>query len=204
VILDNEFAGAYFGFRGDSMSEDLGQATESIRRAIEGLVSELRADRRMAEVLKLHRALNSLEEVSGNQEPTKLSALFGMEAERSAPEPTRPDVFYGMSPLEAAKRYLQTKGVARPLKDILDAIRAGGCKADNEEEVRKSLTRSTYEVAKVGEDLFGLVSFYPHVKRGGKKRGAGLDSDDATASNGENGVEPEGVPVDELEQKPSK
>jgi hypothetical protein len=46
----------------------------------------------------------------------------------------------------------------------------GGADAGNEEKLRMSLARSTWDMAKIGEDLFGLLEFYPHIKRGRKKK----------------------------------
>ena len=61
---------------------------------------------------------------------------------------------------------------------IIEALKTGGVKAD-EDTLRLSLSRSTWDVAKVGEDLYGLLEFYPHIKRGGRGKKA------ASAASGE-------------------
>jgi hypothetical protein len=72
--------------------------------------------------------------------------------------------------LEAAKRFIKKRGRACTLDEIVSGICAGGCQDVKEEELGKSLSRSTLEVAKVGEDLYGLVEFYPEVKRERKRK----------------------------------
>jgi hypothetical protein len=54
--------------------------------------------------------------------------------------------------------------------DIVAGLRAGGCTQFDEDALRRSLIRSTYEIAKINDDLFGLVEFYPHLKRGRRRR----------------------------------
>jgi hypothetical protein len=179
------------------MSNGLTEAADKVRHEVKEKVEAIRSDSRMSEVLKLHRLLNGLEEVAG--EPlTQLAALFGLEGvTNEAPALSiRADEYYGLTPLEAAKRYLKRKGQARPFQEIVVAVRSGGCKVDNEDELRRSMTRSTYEVAKVGEDLFGLVEFYSHVKRGKKRAGAAdLDVDTEERTSLESASEPDSTTV---------
>ena len=56
------------------------------------------------------------------QPPTALSVLFGLEEGGEI----RPDEFYGMSGLEAAKRYLKKRGQARPFDEIGEERAEGG------------------------------------------------------------------------------
>jgi hypothetical protein len=41
-----------------------------------------------------------------------------------------------------------------------------------------SLSRSTYDVVKAAEDLYGLIEYFPHVKRGRKKKSNGEKQDE--------------------------
>lgn len=79
------------------------------------------------------------------------------------------DEFYGVPTLDAAKRYLRKAPDARPFDEIVQAVRAGGGKVDNEEELKKGLSRSTFDIVKIG-DRYGAIEKYPHIKRGGAKR----------------------------------
>ncbi len=69
----------------------------------------------------------------------------------------------------------------RGIDEIVQAVRAGGGRIDSEEDLRLSLSRSTYEVAKISENMYGLVEFYAHIKRErGKKKKVGVsESQDA-------------------------
>jgi hypothetical protein len=157
------------------MSDTLRAAAQALRDELDGRVAVIKSLPVMEEVLKVHAALNALEAIMG--EPlTTLTALFGMDAESSVV--IRADEFYGLGPLEAAKRYLKKRGEARPFTEIVEAIQAGGGRVDSPEDLRLSLSRSTYEVAKVGDDLYGLVEFYPHLKRErSKKKRPGMNEE---------------------------
>ena len=160
------------------MSEPLIAAAEEVRRQIQVLAGEILQDGRMAEMRRLLTGLNTLEDLSG-QPKTALSSVFNFGEAAATQQETRiePDEFYGLDALEAAKRYLKKRGKAVPFTEILAAVRSGGCDVGNEAKLRMSLARSTWDIAKVGEDRFGLLEFYPHVKRGGKKKnGAMKDS----------------------------
>jgi hypothetical protein len=145
-------------------------AAEKVRADIAERAEELKAHPAMAEIVRKKHALNALETLMGEQ-ITSLADILGLEAEspQASELQLKPDEYYSLEPLEAAKRYLKRRGEARSFSEILAAIRSAGCRADSEERLRESLTRSTYEVAKVGQDYFGLTEFYG-IKRGGKKR----------------------------------
>jgi hypothetical protein len=155
------------------MSDTLRDAAKAVRQQLDEKVAAIKSDPAMAEVLKLQAGLNALESLAGDPSTT-LAQLFGMDRVDAPAAPLiRADEFYGLAPLEAAKRYLKKRGEARQFDDILASIRAGGCRVESEEDLRLSLARSTYEVAKISENLYGLVEFYSHIKRerGKKKKG---------------------------------
>jgi hypothetical protein len=169
----------------ETVKAQLEQALIGMKQNLEAGVAELKGDPRMAEIIESHKKLNDLEGML-DRSKTSLAELFGLGvAEKKEGRLTiRMDEFFGLQPLEAAKRYLKKKGEAATLDEIVAAIQAGGCKVNSAANLRKTLTRSTWQVAKVGRDGFGLVEFY-----GGRKRG--LKKDKATGAEGED--EPEEV-----------
>jgi len=170
------------------MSDAILAAAEELRRKIDEKVGVIKADPNMAEVLRLQQGLNALEEIVGQPKST-LAQLFGLDAPTAEASTSvysiRPDEYYGLDPLDAAKRYLKRRGQARPFKEIVEAIRRGGCKADNEQDLKMRMARSTYEVAVLPDEHYGLVEFYPHLKRGkgSKKRAVGATPDAAAAGH---------------------
>lgn len=150
------------------MTNPIQTAADDLKRQLAEKVEAMKSLPAMAEVLKLQQALNALEDVLAVQR-TSLAEVFGLDAGVNVP--IRSDEFYGLSALDAAKKYLKKRGEARPLKEIIEAIRSGGGQPGSETDLRESLSRSTYQIAKVGQDLYGLVEFYPNLKRGKKKGG---------------------------------
>lgn len=155
------------------MENPIRTSIATLRQEIDLKVEKIKADPTMAEILRLHNALNTLEDLI--QEPhTNLAVIFGMD--KSAGVHIRADEFYGLQPHEAAKKYLRRAGEARPFQEIVEAIQKGGCRVSDEDTLRRSLIRSTADVAKVSEDVFGLVEFYGNLKRG-KRKGTGLSAE---------------------------
>jgi len=162
------------------MDNPLKAAAEQVRQQLQDKVEAIKSDPQMAEVLKLQKGLNSLEDLLGEPH-TSLSELFGLD---SAEVGIKPGEFYGLEPLDAAKRYLKKRGGApRSLADILEALKSGGCPASRD-DLRLSLSRSTYDIVKAGEDLYGLIEYFPHVKRGRKKKTNGEKQDDQAGEPG--------------------
>ena len=155
-------------------------AIDATLQELQGLVSELKSDPRLASIRKLHGAVNQLEDLAQRPRTSIASLLdFGLsDGEALTGEAhisISPHEFFGLEPLEAAKRYLKKIGPTRKsalFAEIVSAIRAGGSDPGNEDKLRISLSRSTFEVAKIGDDRYGLLEFFPHVKRGtpGRKK----------------------------------
>jgi hypothetical protein len=145
----------------------------------------------MVELGRLLEALNALENVM-SAPSTTMAQLLGLAGPAS--DSVRPDEFFGLSALEGAKRYLRKRGEARPFTEILEAVRAGGARA-NGAELRISLARSTLEIAKVGQDSYGLLEFYPHIKRGRKREGAAPTADEQRVGETESTEEAANAPV---------
>jgi hypothetical protein len=160
------------------MAGSLNETIEKLKSEIEEHVVALKSEPAWAEVEKLYRALGTIEELADTPH-TSLVELFGIEDGVAGKSVRVKDgEFYGLEPLDAAKRFLKRKGEAAKLDVIMEALITGGVQADKD-TLRMSLSRSTWDVAKVGDDLYGLLEFYPHVKRGGRGKKA------AAAVNGE-------------------
>jgi len=150
------------------MSGALDAAIDELRSQLADKIEEIKEDVKMAEILRLHAALNTMEGLIGAA-PTSLSAAFALEPTMIV----QPGEFYGMNALRAAKKFLKMKGKpGASLGDIVTAIKAGGAKVDSVERLRVSLGRSTLDVAKVGMDHYSLLEFFPHVQRGKKAKTA--------------------------------
>jgi hypothetical protein len=158
------------------MSSAMNAAIAELREELADKIEEIKVDPKMAEILRLHAALNTMEGLIGAA-PTSLAAAFALE-------PTmliQPGEFYGMNSLRAAKKFLKMRGKpGASLDEIVTAIKAGGAKVDNVEKLRVSLGRSTLDVAKVGLDHYSLLEFFPHVQRGKKGKAA---TESETAEN---------------------
>lgn len=148
------------------MSQAIAAAAAEIIQQLQAKVDALKAQPEMAEVLRLHAALNTLESLA-DVSLTSLASVFGLDAARTA---LRRDEFFGLSPLEAAKKYLKIRGEARPFDEIVEAIQAHGVGRVDRDQLRMSLSRSTYEIALIERDVYGLVEFYPGLQRGRKRK----------------------------------
>lgn len=154
------------------MSSALIAAIDELRDQLGEKIEEIKGDPKMAEILRLHAALNTMEGLIGAT-PTSLAAAFALEPTMLV----QPGEFYGMNALRAAKKLLKMKGKAgASFDEIVTGIKAGGAKVDSLEKLRVSLGRSTLDVAKVGLDHYSLLEFFPHVQRG-KKGKAATESD---------------------------
>ncbi|HVF61061.1 MAG TPA: hypothetical protein VNJ70_14740 [Thermoanaerobaculia bacterium] len=169
------------------MSDTIRAMADQLLGELQTKVEALKSTPQMAEVLALHRALNGLEEVIP-RDRTSLAGLFGLGAE-AAPAGGRrlqlkPWEFKGLKALDAAKLYLKRAGEPQPIQNIVAAIRDHGGDPGSAESLKMALTRSTLEVVKVGEDIFGLTEHFPHIKRSSRWKGkkgpvlASLNPDD--------------------------
>ncbi len=185
------------------MTDSIFAAVTSLREQIQTKVDAIKSDPAMAEILKLQKALNALEVLLGRS-ATSLSQVFALEEGDGGGSPSvAPDEFVHVPALDAAKRYLKKAGKpARPFAEIVAAIKAGGAVVTAEDRLRIQLVRSTSEVKKVGDDLFGLLDWYPARKgRPPGSKGRAVDADDepenpaeeTESSGGDDAIEePEG------------
>jgi hypothetical protein len=169
------------------MTDPIRAAAVELRRRIQDKVEVLRATTEMAEIRKLYQSLTTLEDVLGEPH-TALVEIFGFTADEKSAV-VRFDEFIGLTALVAAKRYLKKRDDARPFEEIVEMIRAGGGKVDDEELLKTGLSRSTHDVIKIN-DRYGLLEKYPQVKRGKVGKRAVSEADNATA-------EAQGTPQEE-------
>jgi hypothetical protein len=166
----NEIAGK----EDEAMSSGFSETIEKLRSEIEASIATLKTNPAWEQMEKLYRALTTIEDLADEQPRTSLVDLFGFgnvePAARSAR--VKQGEYFGLEALDASKRYLKRKGEAATLDEIMSAvIETGRANKVDKDQLRMSLSRSTWDVAKVDEDLYGLLEFFPHIKRG-KKKGA--------------------------------
>lgn len=153
------------------MADALESAVADLKGKIAEQVTALQAETSWREIQRLHAGLNALEEIC-KLPKTPLATVLGIGSEHKPA--IKPYEFAGQPPLEAAKQYLRKIAPdqkAASLDEILAALESGSLKA-NKDDLRISLSRSTTEIYKTGEDIYGLVENFPHIKRGtpGRKR----------------------------------
>ena len=154
------------------MSDSFAGTIEKLRTEIATNVATLKDDPAWMQVDKLYRALNTIEDLA-EVPKTTLAQLFGF-VDASSGGSVRSGEFIGMDALDAAKAYLEKKKAeAASLDEIVDALLKGGANLVSRDILSKSLSRSTWDVVKApGQELYQLVKFSPHVKRGKKKGNA--------------------------------
>jgi hypothetical protein len=147
------------------------ETIEKLKGEIEGHVARLKSNDAWSQVEKIYRALGTIEELAGVPKTT-LTELFGFSDSSTGATVVQGE-FMGMEALDAAKLYMEKKkAVASSLDEIIEAIQKGGAQQVNRDTLRTSLGRSTWDVAKApGQELYTLVKFLPHLKRGKKKVG---------------------------------
>lgn len=193
------------------VDQNLKAAMDLIHGQAEAVAEKIKTDPRITEIRKLLQSLNTLEELSG-EPTTTLSAVlqFGSDdgsSTSSAALVTRGDEFYGLEPLEAAKRVLKKLGRSASIGEIMTGIKAGGGETGSQDNLQLSLARSTVEIAKIRDGVFGLLEFYPHIKRGkpGRKKKGELDM---TANGADSAPSPDAIaeeaPGDEEVEKDSQ
>jgi environmental stress-induced protein Ves len=161
------------------------ETIEKLKIEIGGHVSALKSNEAWSQVEKIYRALGTIEELAGVPR-TSLAELFGFAGVDSTVSVVKGE-FMGMEALDAAKAYMdKKKTVASTLDEIVDAIQTGGSQTVTRDALRTSLGRSTYEVFKApGQELYTLIKYLPHVKRGKKKAGQAEQNEQAQTDTAE-------------------
>lgn len=183
-----------------------GMAT-TLRTQLQEKVDAIKATPEMEEILRLHRALNGLEEAIP-RERTTLAEVFGLGPEAVGAgtplsfrktEALKQWEFTGMQPLQAAKHFLKKVGEPRHINEIVSAIRDHGGNPGSVDHLKTALTRSTFDVVKVSDDMYGPIEAFPHIKRTGRwnKKKGGTANGKSQASD----EEPEEFEEGEEEQE---
>jgi hypothetical protein len=174
----NEIIPTEVGMMADSYSETI----EKLRSELEANIAEIKSSALWGKADKLHRALNTIEEL--DEVPlTTWTELFGFSTTVSSAA-IRPGEFIGMEALDAAKLYMEKKrDSAASLDEIMESLQKGGANTVTRDSLSLSLSRSTWDVVKApGQELYQLVKYAPHVKRG-RKKSAGNSTQEAKSSN---------------------
>lgn len=90
-------------------------------------------------------------------------ARFTSQSPRRASLSIRPDEYFGVEPMEAAKMFMRSVGHAVMFDEITDAVQKGGAAtkgADWRDNLEISLKRSPYQVITVADKTYGLAEFY--------------------------------------------
>jgi hypothetical protein len=158
---------------------------DSLKAQIMDRVNILKGNPAMADVLKLHVALNHVEDVESTPR-TSLAQLFDLEGAsqqgEASPAATlvQPGQYFDKTPLDAAKDFLTRRGKSATLDEIIAALKTGSCDPGAREKFGLSLARSTFNFVKLSDDLYDLLSRYPNVmaqRQGGNtKRKAGASA----------------------------
>ena len=151
------------------MTDALENAVVDLKGKIAERVTLLKNDENWREIERLYMGLGVLEDLC-KMTKTDLAALLGI-ATGGGPKIAQYE-FAGLPPLEAAKKYLRKiapNQKAASLDEIMAALETGSLKA-NRDDLRTSLSRSTVEIYKTGEDIYGLVENFPHIKQGSPGR----------------------------------
>jgi hypothetical protein len=164
---------------------DMTDALETAVLELKGKISEriamLKDDANWRELQRLYSGLGVLEELCGMPK-TDLGSLLDIGGTGASPKIAKYE-FVSDTPLDAAKKYLRLispKQKAASLDEILAALESGGLQP-NRDELRISLSRSTTEIYKAGEDVYGLLENFPNVRRGTPGRRKNANGSTATA-----------------------
>jgi len=154
------------------MSDALENAVADLKGKIAERVALLKDDENWRELQRLYSGLGVLEELC-KLPKTDLSALLDIGGVDAGPRIGKYD-FVADQPLDAAKKFLRMiapKQKVASMDEIMAALKSGGL-TPSRDELRLSLSRSTVEIYKAGEDIYGLVENFPHIKRGtpGRKK----------------------------------
>lgn len=139
--------------------------TNSVRDAIRQLKEGLQ--KQLDDVAETKRAINTMAKSIGDALPYPEIASESIGG-------IRPDQFFSKPLAGAVREYLAMRGHAATVGEILDGLRQGGFDFGRdkfaEKNLRISLGKNSQTFVQVkGSDSFGLLEFYPNLKRESKE-----------------------------------
>jgi hypothetical protein len=119
-----------------------------------------------AELRELKRAANTFLKAMGEEPAFTLEEWTGREGARTV----KPDQFFGRPLATAVREFLDFKGQAASVEEIVDALEAGGFDFKTNPENRHrnvaiSLAKNTPVFVKLPNGTFGLRNMYPDLKK---------------------------------------
>lgn len=156
-----------------------------LQGAIEVLTK--RAEQKAQELLEIKRLVNSLCREAG-QEPLYSDGDLGAGS-ASGTGSIRNDQFYGKSPITAAREYLEIRGRAVPLDEILQGLTQGGFDFNSLgwseslwlRNLGISLSKNTAIFHRLPNNTIGLLKWYPEAK---KKKSPKTQAPNGSSGNG--------------------
>ncbi len=158
----------------DWMQSALQHYREQRERIIEQLPPDLLFELRAAEVMirKLEQDLGTSPQVVFSDPPYSSAAAQISASPLAGKTPVKPteiraDEFFAMTISDAARAYLNRVGHAVSLEEMLEKLKAGGCKvggANPKHTLYISLVRNTRDFVPTGNGFIGLRSFYPGLR----------------------------------------
>lgn len=112
-------------------------AVSETKRILDEYVDALKHNPMMTQIIETHHALNRLEDMV-DEPKTSLAAIFGLQQDDKKDDRMviQVDEFFGLGPLEAAKRFLKKKGRACELAEIISGIQAGGGRVESKGDLK--------------------------------------------------------------------
>jgi hypothetical protein len=130
----------------------------------QAVLSDLESKRAQIDAAITHlKIVMQLAVESGGVEPGQAPPLTAGSVQTAI----HPDTFFGLSFIEAAKKYLKMARRAQHTTAIADAIAKGGLKRPTESTLSSLLIRAAKgrEVMKVGKAMWGLAEWYPKAPK---------------------------------------
>lgn len=143
---------------------------EHLRKSIAELQKKLK--QQLNEVNKTKQAINYLSEILGEPAPYSIE-------DSNVPEEIliRPDSFFGKGLATAVGEYLEMRGHAVPVAEIMAGLKQGGYDFGNakypERVLRINLSKNSSKFVQIkGSDSFGLRKWYPNLHKEEKNHGS--------------------------------
>src|SRR5450631_1429187 len=114
---------------------DFTETIAKLKAEIVDHVAAIKSEPAWTQIEKLYRALGTIEELAETP-PTSLVELFGIQDGAGKNVRVKDGEFYGLEPLDAAKRFLKRKGEAATLDEIVAAIQTGGIVLPSKDNLR--------------------------------------------------------------------